>query len=279
MARDPDEVIALPGDVQADGRAGEGPWCGVLRPWVDARFEPSAGAMALNRLNAIACKRGLVNAAGRPIRFVEPMAGDERSAAAYELQIWQTGQVPTRTVGRGALHDLYNALAWMAYPAVKARLNALQADRLSAAGPAAGSTSGRGRLRDRITLFDENGALFVTDDPDLAAALRSFDWQTLFVRERRAFEQQRVRVCLLGHALFEKLHTPYKSICAHAWGVTLPAQTPLDDIDRWVATRLDAQALESLSPLPLLGVPGWWRGNEDPAFYNDESVFRQGRGR
>lgn len=274
MVPGPEEVSALPGGVGANAQAGEGPWRGVLRPWVDAWSEPEADATALARLNAVASARGLVNAAGRPIRFVEPMAGDERGAVAYELRIWQTGEVPTRTVGRGALHDRYNALAWIAYPALKARLNALQADRLCVAG----SSGGRGRLRDRITLFDESGALFVTDDPDLAAALRSFDWQTLFVRERRAFEQHRVRVCLLGHALFEKLHAPYKSMCAHACVVMRPAQTPLDDIDRWVATHLDERALDSLSPLPLLGVPGWWRGNEDPAFYNDESVFRQGRG-
>ncbi|MFP5413283.1 MAG: DUF3025 domain-containing protein, partial [Gammaproteobacteria bacterium] len=28
-----------------------------------------------------------------------------------------------------------------------------------------------------------------------------------------------------------------------------------------------------------LGIPGWWPGNEDPAFYNDASVFRPGRRR
>ena len=260
----------MPGGFPADACA---PWLDGLGTHLRA-LEPLEPRMRLQYLTDHAMALGLHTASGQPLRFVA-----HADIADYESHIFATGEVPTRTDGAGARHDLYNALAWMAYPAVKARLNALQADRLSAAGPAAGSSSGRGRLRDRITLFDESGALFVTDDPDLAAALRSFDWQTLFVRERRAFEQQRVRVCLLGHALFEKLHAPYKSICAHAWGVTLPAQTPLDDIDRWVATRLDAQALESLSPLPLLGVPGWWRGNEDPAFYNDESVFRQGRGR
>ena len=32
--------------------------------------------------------------------------------------------------------------------------------------------------------------------------------------------------------------------------------------------------LPRLCPLPLLGVPGWWPANADPAFYDDASVFR-----
>ncbi|HMM24565.1 MAG TPA: DUF3025 domain-containing protein [Pseudoxanthomonas mexicana] len=30
----------------------------------------------------------------------------------------------------------------------------------------------------------------------------------------------------------------------------------------------------ALTPLPVLGVPGWWDGNADPAFYADAAVFR-----
>jgi len=33
----------------------------------------------------------------------------------------------------------------------------------------------------------------------------------------------------------------------------------------------------SLSPLPVLGIPGWWSENEAPAFYDDTAYFREGR--
>jgi len=33
----------------------------------------------------------------------------------------------------------------------------------------------------------------------------------------------------------------------------------------------------SLSPLPILGIPGWWAGNEDPRFYENKSYFRKKR--
>jgi Protein of unknown function (DUF3025) len=26
--------------------------------------------------------------------------------------------------------------------------------------------------------------------------------------------------------------------------------------------------------LPVLGIPGWWAGQEDPEFYTDKQVFR-----
>jgi hypothetical protein len=35
----------------------------------------------------------------------------------------------------------------------------------------------------------------------------------------------------------------------------------------------------ALSPLPVLGVPGWWRANEEEAFYDDTRYFREVRRR
>ena len=31
---------------------------------------------------------------------------------------------------------------------------------------------------------------------------------------------------------------------------------------------------KAFAPLPVLGVPGWWAANEDPAFYGQTQVFR-----
>jgi hypothetical protein len=46
--------------------------------------------------------------------------------------------------------------------------------------------------------------------------------------------------------------------------------------DRALADSLQPEVLttQSLIPLPVLGVPGWWPENEDADFYDDPTVFR-----
>jgi hypothetical protein len=218
----------------------------------------------------------LVNGRGRPLRFVPQAALP--AGVAYETHIAETGGVPTRH----NLHDFFNALVWFAYPRIKAALNARQAAAIDAAG---GIGPVRGTLRDTLTLFDENAALFVTADPALADALRGFDWPTLFIAGRAGWGT-RCEVRLVGHALVEKLVAPYKACTAHAWVVDVPAdyfawpsERRAAHVDAQVARMLAARDLTSrdFSPLPVLGVPGWCAANADPAFYDDPAVFRSGR--
>jgi hypothetical protein len=48
------------------------------------------------------------------------------------------------------------------------------------------------------------------------------------------------------------------------------------DLDAFVAGDLGSERLAAkpFAHLPVLGVPGWWAGNEDAAFYDDDGVFR-----
>jgi hypothetical protein len=257
------------------------PWLSPFARWFEPTDPRSNGFLDLARLNALADARGLRLENGLPLRF-----GGEAPAPGhpYELVIFETGKVPTRDCGPGMLHDWFNALCWLRWPAIKARLNRLQADAIRAGT----AWPGRGRLRDTITLFDESGALLLTEDAERVEQWRSFDWQRLFVSGRSSFADQ-VGVLIVGHALLEKLLSPYKSVCAQALPVM---QSPpplghgladldaaLDALDQRVAQSLEADTLERsrFGPLPLLGIPGWWSANEDPAFYNDSRVFRQGR--
>ena len=74
------------------------------------------------------------------------------------------------------------------------------------------------------------------------------------------------RLTLVGHALLEKLSTaPRKALTAHV----LLADPLALDADGW--------ASKPFWPLPVLGVPGWWPSNRDPAFYADSAVFRPPR--
>jgi hypothetical protein len=50
-------------------------------------------------------------------------------------------------------------------------------------------------------------------------------------------------------------------------------------IDAALCESLDADsvAAKPFAHLPVLGVPGWWAANADPAFYADSTVFRAPR--
>ena len=206
-----------------------------------------------------------LNAAGRaPLRFV-PQA-DLPEGQAYEDYIFATGQVPTRE----GLHDFFNALCWMHFPLTKQRLNHLQAREIARAG--VGQV--RGPVRDAATVFDENALLIQTSDA-VWTALNEHRWIDAFVDLRS--EWAHTRLWTFGHAALEKAVQPYKSITVHLWRV--PQNVAQTDLDAWLAQDLTPEKLarKPFSPLPLLGVPGWWPANEDPAFYADASVFRPRR--
>ncbi|WER46470.1 DUF3025 domain-containing protein [Cupriavidus sp. WKF15] len=225
-------------------------------------------------LNAQAARAGLCNIRGLPLNFVTQ--AELPAGVAYEAHIHATGAVPTRD----NLHDFFNALIWLHFPRVKARLNAIQAEVIGRTGVQAG----RGGVRDAATLFDENAVLFLSADASLEAVLRGFGWQELFIRRRQDWDS----LCLVvpfGHALLEKLVNPYKSLTAHAWPLALPplsAGLPMLDVAATASLRAAADAGtlrggRSFAPLPVMGIPGWCEANADAAYYADATVFRPGR--
>lgn len=127
----------------------------------------------------------------------------------------------------------------------------------------------RGRLRDALTLFDENAAVLQAPAV-LVEALRARNWRALFIEHRSQWRS--ARLALFGHALLEKLMQPRKAITAHVWLVE-------DLSDEAIASSLTPARLaaKDFLPLPVLGVPGWWRDNENPSFYDDADVFRPPR--
>lgn len=203
-----------------------------------------------------------------PVRFVPQ--SELPAGRAYETHVFETGCVPTRD----GLHDFFNGLVWARFPQAKRQLNRLQAAQIAAAG--VGQV--RGPVRDGITLFDENAALLQAPEP-LWAALRTRAWERLGVELRPWWAQ--ARLVLFGHALMEKLVAPYKSITAHVYTEPVPMALGGDLVawDGWLADQLTAQRLgqKPFTPLPVLGVPGWWPANTDPAFYADAGVFRPAR--
>jgi hypothetical protein len=231
------------------------------RPWF-AAWRQTGEHVAAASGAGVPLAQALNAQGGAPVRFTGP--GELPQGHAYESHIFKTRNCPTRE----NLHDFFNGLAWMKFPLTKSRLNELQAREIAQRGIGAV----RGPVRDAITLFDENGALL--DAPEaLWHALRARDWQRLFVTLRPLWAQARVLV--VGHALLEKLTQPRKALTAHVWESQCSLASP-GGADEWLAGQLTAERLRSkpFAPLPVLGIPGWSRENEDVSFYDDPQVFR-----
>ncbi len=212
------------------------------------------------------------NLAGAPLRFAPQDASLPWPALYYEQRIAQYGVIATRN----NWHDFFNAMIWCLFPNSKASISALHAADFD---PAAAH---RTRQRDALTLFDENGALIVSSSVELLQAIINFDWQTVFVSFRNAWHRK-TECRIIGHALFEKLLTPYLGLTANTRLVLVPdayfemtAALQRQFLDRCVADALakkDFQSPKCLSPFPLLGIPGWWI-NQDRLFYANADYFR-----
>ncbi len=216
-------------------------------------------------LSEEARRRGVATATGLPVEFV---AADDAGATAYESHIAASGRVPTRENA----HDLFNALAWLAYPLTKAALNARQAHEIARDGV----RGRRGAVRDAATLIDESGLLLAAGE-DACAALLRLDWTWLFAAQRGRWGGEWVPFAF-GHALVEKLLAPYKGLTAVV--LCLPvAGADAAKMDRAAAQWVGQAALAPplLAHLPVLGIPGWWPANDDPTFYADAAVFRAPR--
>ena len=243
--------------LQLDGIDWHAPWLVPLRAVGQAvQQRVLVGCLVADALNSVgACPVGFVRQAELP------------PGQAYEQYIFDTGQVPTRD----NLHDFFNGLVWLQFPHTKRRLNQLQAQAIAADGVQAV----RGPLRDALTVFDENGAV-LSAPPALWAALRARDWQALFVDLRPLWRE--ARLVLFGHALLEKLVSPRKPMVAHVYQAPV-AINSIASLDAWLAQAVQPGpwAAKPFTPLPVLGVPGWWPANEVPGFYGDAQVFRPPR--
>jgi hypothetical protein len=216
-----------------------------VRPWLRLR--------TLEQLNEAADFIDLKTESGRPVRFVPPGARD----AYYEVRVFESGQVETRPEG---LHDWFNALAWLAFPRTKARINALHAAEIPR------EAGRRGRRRDMLTIFDEGGAIVQCADAELISLLKDFSWKELFW-ERRQRVQASMRILVIGHAVLEQAVEPRPGITCKA--VFVDGANP----DLAVADKLRGiPSPRELAPLPVFGFPGWLA--QDEAFYRDVRYFR-----
>lgn len=215
-----------------------------------------------------------------PLNFQFVDQAELNEAFTYESFIQESKRIPTRQ----NTHDFLNGLSWIKYPSTKSSMLALQAaevekreeqnriDSNQNTGDKRLQT-GRGPVRDAITVFDENGVLLQADER-LWSALEERDWQSLFIKHRALWSS--AKVWIFGHALLEKLISPRPSMTGHVLRLKIPLDLQESQMDAWVSQHITQLnwATKPFTPLQVLGVPGWWPANEAPAFYADKQIFR-----
>jgi hypothetical protein len=219
---------------------------------------------------------------GMPLRFVEQQRGKLLFEAQYEPRCYLAGELQMREQN---WHDLLNALVWLTFPRTKAVLNARHYHALLE--ERASGHTGRGAVRDVNTLLDESGVIVVYADNELAGLLRNFAWKELFWQRR---EQVRAGMgfYLFGHGLYEKALQPYVGMTGQGLllavepeFISWPTTRQLPHLDSLLADHLampeHCRSTRDLSPVPLLGVPGWAADNNCAEYYDDTAYFRPGR--
>ncbi|MFP2769506.1 DUF3025 domain-containing protein [Oceanisphaera sp. KMM 10153] len=219
-------------------------------------------------------------AADLPVHFIDD--GRFAELNCYYEQAVAQGMVPTRAAN---WHDFFGAVIWALFPRTKALLNRLHMEDIAANG-----FGKRTPRRDRVTHFDECGlVLAVSDKAEAEHWLREHDWQRLFISERDRWGNN-WQSFIFGHALYEQALAPFigmtgKCVVLEMDTVffSLPAAARYPLLDARLAEHLEQDTLfdrpRPLLPLPLLGIPGWWPANEEPAFYQNRDYFRPRRNR
>ena len=198
----------------------------------------------------------------------------------YEERVFKTGIISTR---EQSWHDLFNAFIWILFPQTKILLNALHMQELH-------KQPGKKRTpaRDAITHLDESGIIIASTDTEILQSLKAHQWQQALVKNRSGWlpgDQQNTAAFVFGHGMYEKAFKPFIGFTGKAYCLSVPEDffslskmeqykvldgLLRDDIKQH--NRLADSAY--LSPLPILGVPGWYSANHDPEFYNNKNYFR-----
>lgn len=225
----------------------------------------------------------VVTATGAPLRVVAQGGRPEEYLHRYESRIHHWGELQTRSEN---WHDLFQLLSWLRFPHAKAvitELHMVEAERRYRQGA---DPSRRTPLENGLTLFDEGGAIVVSDRPELLALIQRFQWHDLFWQRRSELAHH--LACIgFGHALWEKGLTPYIGLTAHVLLLEVAPSFFTDSpeeryrlLDGELAAQLRHSVIVapiSLQPLPILGLPDWDAANRIESYYFNRAYFRQGR--
>ena len=253
------------------------PFSSLKKFFIDSPSWPS-----VNDLNNLCTRRNqfIVTRSGKSVRFVPQQFGKQNQEEKYESRIYLSGHIQTRAHN---WHDFFNAIVWQVFPRSKSKLNEIhyqaQLTELEK------NINNRSRIRDAATLFDESGIIVLSSSNTLIQLLESFEWKELFWKHRENVLSSMLFV-VYGHGLYEKALNPFTGMTGKGivfkvehnyFSKTLSDQLLLADI---MLESLLSQTFFSsayLTPIPLLGYPGWVRENESELYYDDKRYFRDRR--
>ena len=225
-------------------------------------------------LFTLSAAKGLTSTARLPVFVPPPLR--TLSAIEFERRVVEQNELIVRP---NSLHDLTNALVWLTFPKTK---RAISEAHVALGVNADGKT--RPRRRDVLTLFDELGIIILSENDALRTMNQQHQWRELFVTHRADFVHQ-TRAILFGHGAMEQLGNQlpqvHRGLTVKALWLPLPVTSTLAQLDEYLCQRIVGNESlgehERSTPMPVLGLPGWFAENEVPSCYEDESVFRPRR--
>ncbi|MEN5265656.1 DUF3025 domain-containing protein [Stenotrophomonas sp. TWI587] len=185
----------------------------------------------------------------------------------YETRIAERGQIATRADN---WHDLFNALIWARYPAIKRALNRQQCRHIAAM-----ASGQRNRAQAALTQFDESGVIVRVRETTLLHAWDRHDWSALFVDGAGQWQHGDIAVsAVIGHALLEQALVPERLLVGKC--VVVKGDDDASAMAAVAQAITDGALLNDpleLRPLPLAGIPGW-HVQQDAALYARADYFR-----
>lgn len=202
----------------------------------------------------------------------------------YAPRIFLKGEIQTREQN---WHDFFQAATWACFPKTKVSINALHYPAAKNRHEQQLAKGSRTPLENALSQFDECGVIVYSTNEELLNNVRQFDWVELFWNQRQTLKDNFACITY-GHAIYEKAINPYVGLTAKAIllpvepGIfQLPLQQRLTELDQRVATLFNEpvqiKSPKDLCPFPILGMPGYFPGNETEAFYLNQQYFRPGR--
>ena len=221
---------------------------------------------------------------GAALKIVAQEGRPDHFEQHYAPRIYLHGEIQTRTKN---WHDFFQLLTWFIFPRAKAVINAIHIPRTKQRIET-GDVGRRSPVENMLSLFDEGGVVITSSEPDLLQLVRDFKWKQLFWQQRDQLAG-RFECTTFGHAMYEKALAPYIGMTANAILLKVdqghfarPMHERLADIDAQLAAIFETgeqyREPHDLNPFPVLGMPGWYAGNEAEAFYDNTNYFRPGRG-
>ena len=219
----------------------------------------------LNEINQLFIKDNM------PIRAVEQTAKPEKFDDHYESRIFLKNELQTRIEN---WHDFFNAMVWLGFRQTKQTLNKLH----YLASQHRKTGTNRSPIENAVALFDECGLIIISNRQDLLDLIKTHQWKKIFVDHKSEFNKN-IKCITFGHAMYEKALNPYIGMTAHALLIHSNEllNTSLLDVDKFVAKMWQNKKITTtrdLQPVPVLGIPGWYKGNKNDGFYANTDYFR-----